>query len=78
MYSRKAVLMIPENYNEMTEDEKIRQWKFECFEKMGFTTNAITLLLDWRVDPHDAQNLLARGFPLELALDYLRPDLVPA
>lgn len=64
-----------------TEDQRIEVWNIQFFIDLGFSGDAATLLVDWKVDPHEARRLLFREgvrtkCTHELALEILHPVLV--
>lgn len=67
----------------LSEEERVELWKLDQFFRMGFDGDAISALLFWNADPHEAHRLLFRdGAPTtcthEQALRILRPlDLPP-
>jgi hypothetical protein len=56
------------------EDARIDGWKLEYFERLGFDEPQQTTLLAWRIDPHDAEDLVKRECPPDLVLRILQPD----
>lgn len=61
----------------ISEDERVELWNLEFFVRLGFDGDAVSALLHWRADPHEAERLITRGCSHELALRILRPLEVP-
>lgn len=64
------------------EAQRIELWHLDFFLRLGFSGDQISVLLSWRVDPHDALRLLYRDGERtvcthEQAMRILAPDLVP-
>jgi hypothetical protein len=65
-------------YDELPEEQRVERWNLDYFVRLGFDGDAVASLLEWRVDPHDAEELVVgRGCPPELALRILTPVSVP-
>lgn len=57
----------------MLDDELIERWRLEQFTRMGFSLAQITWLMFWRVDLHEAERLIRRECPTDLAMRILEP-----
>lgn len=67
----------------ISEDERVELWKLEQFVRMEFDGDAVSALLFWDADPHEAHRLLFRDGARtecthEQALRILRPLHLPA
>ena len=58
----------------LPEDQIVELWKMEQLSRLGFDGMQISNLLSWGTDTHEAENLISRGCPPELALRILMPD----
>lgn len=55
------------------DDVTVEQWRLEQLERMDFTLPSATLLNEWNVDLHEAQDLISSGCPHDVAMRILRP-----
>ena len=63
---------------ETTEDQRIEAWNTEMFLRLDFSGEDAVMLVEWGVDPHDAEKLLFRdgertSCTHELAMEILSP-----
>lgn len=62
---------------DVSDDVLVERWRLEQFERMGFGHSASSLLHEWQVDLHEAQDLIAKGCPPHVAIQILCPADLP-
>ena len=53
------------------EDDAIWRWRLDEFFRLGFNLRQRLVLADRGVSPHDAEILIAKGCPVDVAFDIL-------
>lgn len=61
----------PDGVSDFREDEQVRLWLLECFERLAFSEEGADLLASARADWHRAEELLERGCSHAVALRIL-------
>ena len=52
---------------------EVETYKIAQYERLGFSFEDALMAIDQKIDWHDAEHLLSRGCPPELALAILAP-----
>ena len=65
-------------WSELSGDEQVELWKIDQFVRQNFNGDEIATLLEWDVDPHESDKLIAGGCSTELAMRILKPLELPS